>query len=194
MTLRTLIVGVVAVTILMLGSACAGSSNGGNTTDKTDSTVEPVSVGSTKRVHRIGEESLYVASQPGMGDFDEIQSRGIKTVINLRRPEETPEMNEEKTVTGLGMTYVNPGFSSPDALSTEIFDTVREQLRSAERPLFLHCSSANRASATWLPYRVLDQDVSLDQAVKEAETMGLRSPALKKKALEYIKARQSGTR
>lgn len=151
-------------------------------------------LGSTDRIHTAGSPDLFVSSQPAKEDFQEARNRGISTVINLRSPGETPNLDEEQVVEEQGMNYYNPDFSRPQELSDDIFDRVRELLRTAERPILLHCSSANRASATWLPYRVLDEGVSLDRALREAREMGLSSQALEDRALDYIsRNRDSGS-
>jgi hypothetical protein len=42
----------------------------------------------------------------------------------------------------------------------------------------------------WLVHRVLDDGLKFEDAAKEAETVGLRAPALKEKAKEYIERKQ----
>lgn len=169
--------------IMGLLGACAGSPG-------PQHEIQSVDLGSTSRVHKVSEDNIYVASQPGENDFRTIRDRGVKTVLNLRPPAETPELDEQQVVEDLGMSYYNPGFSSPSALNDQIFDRVRMILVSSERPLFLHCSSANRASTVWLAYEVLDREVSLSTALKDARKMGLRSKKLEQKAIEYIKRNQ----
>jgi hypothetical protein len=53
----------------------------------------------------------------------------------------------------------------------------------------IHCASANRVGAFWMIYRVLEQGWSEDKALAEAERIGLRSPALKQFAHDYITTR-----
>jgi hypothetical protein len=68
---------------------------------------------------------------------------------------------------------------------------VRELLRTTERPLLFHCASANRVGANWIPYRMLDQGVTWEQAVDEARAMGLRTEAYVDLARDYV-ARHGG--
>jgi hypothetical protein len=53
-------------------------------------------------------------------------------------------------------------------------------------PAFIHCGSANRASAMWLLKRVQIDHWDVAKAMTEAEALGLTSAPLKKFALEYI--------
>ena len=76
--------------------------------------------------------------------------------------------------------------SLPLCVPREVFDQAREQLKTAERPILLHCASANRVGAVWLPYRVLDGGLSWDHALAEAKTVGLKSPDYEAKAKDYI--------
>jgi protein tyrosine phosphatase (PTP) superfamily phosphohydrolase (DUF442 family) len=71
-----------------------------------------------------------------------------------------------------------------------VFVEARKQLKAAERPILLHCGSANRVGAVWLPYRVLDAGLAWDAALAEAKTIGLRTPALEAKAMDYVQRHQ----
>lgn len=142
-------------------------------------------IGSLEQLHVI--DNQYLSAQPAKSDFQKMKQMGVKTVINLRSAEETPDLNEKELVEGLGMTYHNVPFSSPGELNDEVFAKTRDLLQTVERPLLLHCSSANRTGAVWIPYLVLDRGVDLEDAVREAKTIGLRSSALEKKARSYVR-------
>jgi protein tyrosine phosphatase (PTP) superfamily phosphohydrolase (DUF442 family) len=150
--------------------------------------LQPVSCGSLARAHVIG--NVILASQPSPADIEALRAAGIRTVINLRAASEI-NWDEGAQVRGLGMQYLNPGFSTPDQLTDSIFDSVREALRSnRDQQVLLHCASANRVGAAWLAHRVLDGGLDYPTALEEAQTVGLRSPELEARAREYI-ARQS---
>lgn len=150
-------------------------------------TLAPASCGKIARLHALG--SVYLASQPSAEDLAQAKDDGIKTVINLRPDAENKAFDERRVVEAAGLTYVHIPIAGPDDLTDEIFDRAREQLKAAERPLLLHCASANRVGAVWLPYRVLDAGISWDAAVAEAKTIGLRSPAMEAKAKAYVERR-----
>ena len=132
-------------------------------------------------------QGVFLASQPSASDFEQAKKGGVKTVINLRQPGEQEGFNEKKFIEGLALTYHNVPWNGPDELTDAKFDQVRTLLREAERPILLHCSSANRVGAMWLAYRVLDDGATIDKATQEAKTIGLRSPDLEARAMNYIK-------
>lgn len=150
--------------------------------------LEPYECGSIARVHTLG--GVIIASQPSAEDFALAQMKGVRTVIDLRHAHEIPNFDERRVVEGLGLAYVNLPWYGPDELTDEIFDGARALLQSVERPILLHCSSANRAAAVWIPWRVLDGGLSLDEALAEARTIGLQTPAFEEKARAYIGRQQ----
>ncbi len=58
----------------------------------------------------------------------------------------------------------------------------------ANQPVFVHCASANRASALWMIKRMLVDGWDADRAATEAAALGLTNPALKTFALDYVAA------
>ncbi len=55
--------------------------------------------------------------------------------------------------------------------------------------MLVHCSSANRVGALLIPYFVLDEEKSTEEAVKIASEVGLKSDELKQAALRYAERR-----
>lgn len=146
--------------------------------------LEPYECGNVQRLHVFG--TTFLASQPDKDDFKTASEAGIKTVVNLREPGEQ-DWDEAARVKELGMTYVNVPFKSPVSLTDAVFDNVRALLNAkGNKPLILHCSSANRVGAIWLAHRVLDGGLTYDEALKEAKTVGLKLPAYEAKAKDYI--------
>lgn len=150
--------------------------------------LEVAKLGTTENVHRFGE--IWLASQPSTEDFALARKSGFRTVINLRRESELPNFDEKQIVESQGLTYLHLPFGGTAELTEDIFDTARGYLKTAEQPILLHCASANRVGALWLPFRVLDQGISYEDALAEARTIGLRTPALEEKAREYIQSRE----
>ena len=148
--------------------------------------VEPAKLGTITNVHRF--EEIWLAGQPSADDFALARRLGFKTIINLRHDAELPTFNEKEIVELLGLHYFHLPFSGADELTSEIFDQARELLADSEQPTLLHCSSANRVGALWLALRVLDHDLSYEEALAEARMIGLRTPALEEKARAYIES------
>lgn len=151
--------------------------------------LEPYECGSVTRLHTLG--GVFLASQPSQEDFRMAKAGGIKTVVNLRQADEL-DWNEEEFIQELGLSYHHVPFKVPDELTDEVFDQVRQLLTKQEnKPILLHCSSANRVGAVWLAHRVLDGGISYDEALVEAKTVGLKLPAYEAKAKDYIERQQS---
>ncbi len=149
--------------------------------------VEPATCGTVRNLHAVGD--IYLAGQPGPGDYALLKERGIKTVIDLRLDKET-DHDEAKAVSAQGLTYVHLPWNGPDQLTDARLDEMRRLLREAERPLLLKCGSANRVAAGWLAYRALDEGVAVETALAEAKAVGLRTPAYEAKALDYIQRKR----
>jgi uncharacterized protein (TIGR01244 family) len=154
----------------------------------TTEALEPYECGSIARLHTLG--GVFLASQPAPEDFAQAKKGGVRTVINLRHASEIKTFDERRAVEAEGMTYLNLPWNGPEELTDEVFDKAREYLKTAERPILLHCSSANRVGAVWLPHRVLDGGLSWEAALAEARTIGLKSPELEAKAKGYISRRR----
>lgn len=149
--------------------------------------VEKSTLGTTANVHRT--ENLILAGQFAAEDIGKIKQAKIKRVINLRTDGEI-SWDYRAALKQEGLTLIEIPFRSPDSLNDEVFDKIRKLLKKDDQPTLLHCGSANRVGGVWLPFRVLDQGVDLETAIKEAEKVGLRTPFIKQKAIDYIKRQQ----
>ena len=144
--------------LTLLAAACASSAPEQGTAQDaasvgTGEKLEAATCGSIKQVHALG--GIYLAGQPSPADLELARQDGVRTVISLRHASEI-EFDERAVAEGLGLTYVSLPWNAPAELTDEVFARARELLRTAERPILLHCGSANRVGAVWLPYRVLD--------------------------------------
>ncbi len=155
----------------------------------TSDKLEPYVCGTITRLHTYG--GVFLASQPQPEDLQQAQKGGVQTVVNLRLPEELKDFDEAKLVAELGMAYHNVGFNGPDMLTDSVLDRARQLLNDpANKPILMHCSSANRVGAIWLAHRVIDGRLSYNQALAEAKTVGLKSPAYEQKVKQYIDRHQ----
>lgn len=148
--------------------------------------VQDAELGSTKNCFQCGP--LYLTGQFTQKDIAELKKAGITKVISLRMPSEV-DWDEEAELKKAGIEFLNLPIGRPDAFNDKLFDTVRECCQS-DSCVMLHCGSAVRVSAAWLPYRVLDQGVELDKALEEARKVGLKVKFMETKAVEYIKKQQ----
>ena len=151
--------------------------------------LEPYECGTITRLHTLG--GVFLASQPQPEDFRQAQQGGVKTVLNLRLPEEKSGFDEAKLINELGIAYYNVGYNGPDMLTDKVINHVRDLLNDpANKPLLVHCSSANRVGAIWLAHRVIDGNLGYNEALQEAKIVGLKSPAYEQKVKNYIERYQ----
>lgn len=146
--------------------------------------LAPDTCGSLQKLSVFGD--IYLASQPAPEDLRLLQERGVRTVIDLRRPQEARGYDEADWARTLGIEYVALPFANESDLSDPIFARGRELLNQAQRPLLMHCGSSNRVGALWLAWRALDGGLTLEEAREEAKRVGLKSPALEAKAIDYV--------
>lgn len=148
--------------------------------------LERCEVGDVRQIHKLGK--VFLAGQPSPEDFRIAKKGGLKTVVNLRTKPEF-QFDEAKHLKSLDIEYHHVPFRSPDTLTDKVFDAVRKVLKEKKKqPVMVHCASANRVGAIWLAHRVLDGGVKYEAALKEAKTVGLRTPAFEERAKEYIEA------
>lgn len=136
---------------------------------------------------RINQE-FCTAGQPSWEDLAKLKAQGIKAIVNLRRPAEAAFLSEEaEKARALGLKYFNiPVDSShPQPQQADEFLTILAD--EANRPMLIHCASANRVGGFWMIHRVLNDGWSFEEAEKEAQRIGLRSPVLLEFARNYVK-------
>lgn len=117
----------------------------------------------------------------------DLKARGFAAVVNFRTAgERGASVDAGKTAAeAAGLKYFHLPFRQPSAQIVETFlDTVSEP---SNQPVYVHCGSANRVGAMWLIKRVKLDGWAVDRALAEAETIGLRSKALREFALDYVR-------
>jgi uncharacterized protein (TIGR01244 family) len=139
--------------------------------------------GANVAYYKVGED--YLAGQLTREGFQNAQEQGVKTVINLRPADEQPGFEEKKIVETLGMSYVNIPVSSK-SLAADQADQFLDFMKTAQRPVIVHCASANRASGFWALYLVKEKSVPPAEAVALAEKTGLRAGPVKTFVESYI--------
>jgi uncharacterized protein (TIGR01244 family) len=182
----------VAVLIVVGGWAC-GSNNAEKTSNESpnsmESTLAPDSAGPEGVVNytRVDATVACAGATPpeAMAGLKEL---GFISVINFRTEGERGAMIEESRTAAeaAGLTYFHLPFREATPEVTETFlDTVADPVN---QPVYIHCGSANRVGAMWLIKRVRVDGWSVEDAMVEAEAIGLRSEALKEFAIDYVGA------
>ncbi|MBL1260090.1 MAG: hypothetical protein COB33_006110 [Thiotrichaceae bacterium] len=120
------------------------------------------------------QANRYGAGQPEATAFSTIAKAGIKHVINLRPPAETPDFNEAAIVTEAGMAYYNIPISGSDDLTRANIMLVDKVLREiGDESALLHCSSSNRVGAVMALKAVWLEGASVDEGIAIGQQWGL---------------------
>ncbi|HVF03017.1 MAG TPA: protein tyrosine phosphatase family protein [Rubrobacteraceae bacterium] len=131
-------------------------------------------------------DKIATAGQPEQEHFERLAEASYKTVVDMRMPEEDRGLDEPEIVRWSGMEYVSIPVGH-ETVEDETFERFRELMRNPERrPMLVHCSSANRVGALLIPYLVLDEGKTPEEAVEMATEVGLKSDQLKQAALRYV--------
>ncbi len=133
---------------------------------------------------------LYFSEQPDEAALKAARSRGVTTVINLRSPGET-EWNEKEVVEQMGLEYVNiPIRKKSDTLDQDAIKAISKAVaQQGGRPVLLHCSSGNRASAWLAVHLVDDHDLDVESALGVARKTGLTSDSVEERVRTYLSDR-----
>lgn len=134
-------------------------------------------------------DNVLTAGQPSADQIVRLAAVGCAAVVDLRATGEPRGYDEPNVVAAAGMEYVHLPVTT-ETLSDREFDRLREYLREhGDRPVLVHCASANRVGALLVPFFMLDQQRSRDDAIALAQRVGIRSADLLQKALAYVAAR-----
>jgi protein tyrosine phosphatase (PTP) superfamily phosphohydrolase (DUF442 family) len=135
---------------------------------------------------------LLTGGQPSAEQLETLQAAGVAVILDIRDPMEPRPYDEPAQVRRLGMEYLNVSVRQ-GALDDQTMDAVLAELRrNQDRPLLIHCASANRVGGALIPYFILDQGMSEDAAVTAAMRVGLRGADLMEWALDYTRRKTGG--
>ncbi len=130
---------------------------------------------------------LVTAGQPQESLFVRLQESGYRTIVDLRPPGELRGLDEPRAARAARLRYVNVPITGA-TLGDRDFARVRKLLRDPKRrPLVIHCATGNRVGATLIPFLILDQGRTPEEAMAIAERGGLRSEPMRQKALDYVR-------
>jgi len=134
---------------------------------------------------------ICTGGQPTLDDLAKLKAEGTKAIINLRRPTEYDAEAEAAKAKELGLRYFNIPVSVAEPKDEQADQFLKLIADPANRPLFLHCGSANRVGAFWMIRRVLADGWKLEDAEAEARKIGMHSPSLVDFAHSYIARHQN---
>lgn len=118
---------------------------------------------------------LFTAGQPGPQDWKAIKARGVRTVINLRTPQELQGRDEAAEVRAAGMRYIELPVNGADGLTRANAQLLHEALRPGHQQVLLHCASANRAGGLLALEQADFDGVPADAALALGRKAGMTS-------------------
>lgn len=121
------------------------------------------------------EADLYSAGQPSVEELAQAAARGIRTVINLRVPEESVAFDERAEVQRLGIGYVSLPIAGAQDLGRATIETFSRELQQARRegPVLIHCGSGNRVGAAIALQRGWIEGLNANDALAAGRSAGL---------------------
>ncbi len=135
----------------------------------------------------VAAADVIVGGQPREGQLEALAAAGYRTVVDTRHPAEPRGFDEKALVRRLGMNYANIPMVDP-VVPDRDFQKLRDILaRLQNRPAALHCASGNRVSGLLIPWLILDEGKTPDQALRLAGEAGLRNGYLAQQALDYVR-------
>jgi tyrosine-protein phosphatase SIW14 len=122
------------------------------------------------------DEHVYRSAQPKDEGWKNLAKLGVKTVIDLRRPDEHSTDAEAKAVEAAGMHYVNVPMQGvvapPDGAITKILALMNSR---TDGPVLVHCKrGADRTGTVIAAYRMTHDHWQNGKAMQEAKSYGMR--------------------
>lgn len=129
---------------------------------------------------------VITAGQPSAVQLEQLARSGVEIVADLRAASEDRGFDEPGAAARLGLEYHSIPVVGA-SIGAHEFGAVRSLMRArGARPILVHCKSANRVGAALIPWLVLDQHRSKEDALAIARQVGLRSDDMARAAVAYV--------
>lgn len=120
-------------------------------------------------------EQVSVGPQPSKEEIKQLSQQGFRSVINFRTEGEdeqplSPDA-EGQQVRAEELEYLHIPVSM-ESMRPELVDEFREKYATLPKPVFAHCKSGKRAGAMVMMHQAVEQGMTGEQTLKQAEEMG----------------------
>lgn len=152
---------------------------------KVSSNVKRIFLGNT--INPTQFENIIFAGAIDPNDAELFRQTGIRTIISLcKQAENDWDESEWAQREGFSLHQLPCGF--PIDLPSEQLEQISEILSKAspDHQILFHCGQGGRVGACWAILRTLHQGAPLDEALREAAAIGLRTEPMIKSVRERI--------
>lgn len=116
------------------------------------------------------------AGQPDEAKLRDMHATGVRTIVNLRTPEEMEEVkkqgfDEEATAKSLGIKYVQIPIRNWRDFSPEALASIAKAFDEAEGRILYHCRTASRTTEALVPYLIKYQGMDINAATQLGRSM-----------------------
>ncbi len=132
-------------------------------------------------------EQICTGGQPSMENLQKMKEQGLCSVVNLRLASEY-NFDEEAA---MYLRYFHIPVNKNNLKDEQVEEFLKVTSDPQNRPIFIHCTAANRVGAFWMIRRVLLDNWKVEDAEAEARKIGMHEEKLRDWALDYIKRRQN---
>lgn len=118
---------------------------------------------------------LHTGGQPSQEDLARLKSEGVRTVIDLRGPQEDRGYDEAAEARRLGLKYIALPIAGKDDITPANAKALNEALKAQDGDVLLHCASGNRVGALLALGAAQIEGVSKEEALVLGRAAGLKS-------------------
>ncbi|RUO26923.1 hypothetical protein CWE09_09595 [Aliidiomarina minuta] len=118
----------------------------------------------------------FTAGQPTEQEMGYFAEHGVRHVVNLRPPQEAPEVNGAAWASQHAMAYYHIPIAGGEDLTQEhvaVFDKIMQRI--GDEKALLHCGSSNRVGAMVALRGVWHQGMSEEEALQLGREYGMTS-------------------
>lgn len=135
-----------------------------NFTAKSAKNTAPLASDIPRSIHNYNRALPWLATAGSLGkkDLNTLKLVGFKTIIDLRTAAEGTE-EEKDIVNDLGLTYEN--IEVTNTITADQLKTFTDILDKAEKPVLVHCATANRVGGMLALYHIqngMDVDTAME--------------------------------
>lgn len=134
--------------------------------------------------------NVVTSGQPGPEQFRALKEAGIEVVIDTRDPMEPRGYDQQALMDELGFDYRVIAVTQGTLTDETLHRVTEAMIETQEKQVLVHCNSGNRVGGALIPYLMLHQDMTAEEATTAALRMGLRSAHLLEWGMAYVRAKQ----